>query len=94
LAGSDLLDPAELAWGWVEYWDFNFTQPGTGIVGQGQLGSYYWWFEEAGYQHHTSTYLGLYKAPPVTFPLPPPSRTTVEGVFPAAADFALRARPA
>jgi hypothetical protein len=50
---------------------FNYTQPGAGVVDLGKLIPEYWWFMEAGYQHSGETYLSMYGAPPVIFPVPP-----------------------
>lgn len=59
---------------WILYeGNYRYKQPGSGIIAPGTLQNYYWWFEEAGYQHSGETYLRMYKAPTVHFPLPPKS---------------------
>lgn len=59
---------------WVLYsGNYNYQQPGPPDSVAGQLQGYYWWFEEAGYQHAGETYLKLYGVPPVVFPYPPHS---------------------
>jgi hypothetical protein len=57
---------------WLLYeGSYFYTQPGQGVVDPGTPQNYYWWFQEAGYQHSGETYLSMYGAPTVVFPLPP-----------------------
>lgn len=56
----------------LEYEGCNYAQP-EGIRVPGTLRRNYWWFHEAGYQHTSTTYLTLFGAPPVIFPVPPAS---------------------
>ncbi len=60
---------------WVLYEEnYHYVQPGgNGLVDPGTLQHDFWWFEEAGYQHAGQTYLKMYNAPRVIFPVPPAS---------------------
>jgi hypothetical protein len=58
---------------------YHYQQPGAGEKTEGTLQNFYWWFEEAGYQHSGETYLQMYGAPPVKFPLP---KSPVTGMLP------------
>jgi hypothetical protein len=59
---------------WLLYeGSYFYTQPGIAVATPGSVQGYYWWFEEAGYQHAGETYLGMYGAPSVIFPVPPKS---------------------
>jgi len=64
-------------WEWLYQFQYDYTQPGPGVITPGKVQGYYWWFEEAGFQHSGETYLGMYGAPTVHFPLPPKSPQTL-----------------
>ncbi|RYZ92405.1 MAG: lipase family protein [Proteobacteria bacterium] len=68
---------SDLLWGLVDatWWllyegSYNYTQPGPGNIDNNNVLGYYWWFMEAAYQHSGETYLSMYGAPNVVFPLP------------------------
>jgi hypothetical protein len=70
---------------WILYeGSYNYVQPGPGFIDPGTLlkPPEYWWFKEAGYQHAGETYLKMYKAPQVIFPVPPAAPTPIRASRP------------
>lgn len=68
----------DLIWGLVDTMygmlyegNYNYTQPGPGNIDSAGIYGSSWWFIEAGHQHSGETYLMMYHAPAVCFPLPP-----------------------
>src|ERR1044071_8030283 len=53
--------------------NLHYVQPGAGVFDSAGLAQEYWWFKEAGHQHAGQTYLKMYGAPQVIFPVPPAS---------------------
>jgi hypothetical protein len=67
---------------WYALWEegYYYVQPGGGgNVDPGTLQHDFWWFKEAGYQHAGETYLRMYHAPEVIFPVPPASPVLPRG---------------
>ena len=60
---------------WLALYEENlhYVQPGAGVFDSAGLVQEYWWFREAGHQHAGQTYLKMYGAPQVIFPVPPAS---------------------
>jgi triacylglycerol lipase len=66
---------------WILYErNYHYVQPGPGVIDPGSPGHNYWWFREAGLQHAGETYLKMYKAPQVIFPVPRTSPTPIRSI--------------